>query len=217
MPVKKVSRSRLESILEKGPDELVRIYSYQTSHILNGWEEKGFISGAPEFGDNGRLASYGEEWERPYSWMHSMMAERITDFSGDYPVWAWPVRQSERGSGKYRKKETHRIIALVPRKRILFSDYECWHSILNGVEVCHSEAEWNEFNKRWPYHYSDYPAEKQESYFEAIQKTWPRILDVKWVTDPNQVKWAGQNNMIQLCVDRIYANEIQEIREWPVK
>ena len=78
--------------------------------------------------------------------MRDQMADRIKGFSGDYPVWAWLKRPSAKPKPcRYRgTREENRIIALVPRSRILLSDYDLWHNPLNNGPVASSEEEYDE-------------------------------------------------------------------------
>ena len=139
-----------------------------------------------------------DEYFKPaYDWMRQQMAERLVDYTGEYPIWAWLKRCSTKNKErKYRgTKEKVRITAMVPKSRILLSNYETWHSPLNNSPCVRTEAEFDTF------HGDPTP-------------TWTSVFDFTPPTDPNEVYWCGSGKYyrVQACIDRIYPNEIRDIK-----
>lgn len=171
------------------PDEIVRVYTWQD---LEGWraaERRGHLTGSHGHSDG------DDSWDRPYEWMRRAMAERIPDFSGDLPVWAWFKRQNPRRSPRLRERV--RIIADVPRRRILPSDYDLWHLPLNDGPICLTPEE----DDAWP-HEHGHP---------AIEETWHHVFEI--VEGPGRTRdWLGRPDYIQACVDRIRMDEIVSVR-----
>ena len=202
--LKPLPMSRIKRLINLPPDSLVRVYSYQGDHAMTEFERVGYFSGNAEY-----IESDDEtcEWfHPPYRWMHEQMAQRIPDFSGDYPIWAWFKRPSSKPKPrKYRgTNDRFRISALVPRKRILISDYELWHMPLNRGPICVTEAEYDS----WP-HGKD---------TKEIEATWPRVFEFPEILTPEQKFWIGNpsNYVLQACIDRIYAHEIVSVRSFDV-
>ena len=123
-------------------------------------------------------------FQHAYDWMRERMAEQVPSFSGDLPVWSWLRRINPRKERKeYRML---RITSIVPRARILASDFDLWHTVLNGYPVLWSEEEWNQWN--------------------AVFDLSPRL-------SKKVQAWVGQPDYVQVCVDRIYMHEITSVRE----
>lgn len=188
--MKRVPYSRLVAFSKLPADSLVRVYSYQQEEALGRMETYGYLTGP--------IDEAVDEYFRPaYDWMREQMAKRIINYTGEYPVWAWTKRCSSKNKvRKYRgTKESVRITAMVPKSRILLSDYERWHSPLNDSPVLRTEAEFDTFHG-------------------DPQPTWERVFDFTPPTDPKEIYWrgAGKYYRVQACIDRIYPHEIVNIK-----
>lgn len=184
--MKGMPESRRLAITNAAPESLVRLYTYQHPGAWKAAQERGYLTGAGVPPDG-----LDESFAAPYEWMRSEMAKRVEDFSGDLPIWAYIKRQTDRGKGW--RDECDRIIALVPRKRILLSDFDLWHYPLNNWRVTFSEAEFDE--------------DEQGDH----SPTWHHIFDMRDRVGEAR-RWIGQVNVVQACVDRIYLNEVVSFR-----
>ena len=197
---KKLPRSRIDALAAASPDTLIRIYTYHDPQAWRDAQERGYFTGesAPSEGDCNRV------WYKvPYEWMRTHMAATVPDFSGDLPVWAWTKRLNRRRE-KWASKEV-RITALVPRRRIVFSDYDLWHVPLNNGPVTFSEAE----DDSW------YQAPKLVHLREGlnVQDTWHHVFDLK-ERSQEHASYLGVCDRVQVCVDRIYLDEIVGVRHF---
>lgn len=196
---KPLPQSRIRELVDADPESLIRIYSYQ---CVDGWEaaqSRGYLTGS--HGHN-----LDDFWDHSYEWMREAMRKRIPDFSGDLPVWAWPKRSSNK---KLFKDPYVRITALVPRKRILASCYDMWHIHLNNGFIATSDAESEDYESRWP--------ERVEPGSDPIhtvwtQKNWDIVFDIRESRSGYMLENYGFLSRIQLCVDRIYLNEVVDVR-----
>jgi hypothetical protein len=76
---------------------------------------------------------------RACAWMRARMAERISGFSGAWPVWAWANRPSWR-----RPRPGHVLLSgVVPAARVLWSDYALRPVPLNGGPLVADAAAWD--------------------------------------------------------------------------
>lgn len=115
---------------------------------------------------------YGVEHEitfpvfaKPYEWMMSQMRVRIGIEPEDvcYPIWAWyqwegKRRRLDMRSHRCYGKPGERIVLLtidVPNDKVLLSDFDNWHYVLNDVHF-------------------DLP----EMIEETKEKSWEKILDL---------------------------------------
>ncbi len=212
--LKPLPQSRIDALLAMPPHHLVRVYSYQAPQSMAGLEEHGYLTGSAPY-----VEGPDHDWARPYGWMRDQMANRIPDFSGDYPVWAWLKRPSTKPKPKlYRgTKEEYRVTALVPLSRMVLSDFDNWHCVLNNNLNAKTEAEWNAFHRiGFPIHESIGDDAYKAAYQQAIEPSWQNIFQFISTTDPAELQWQGQRRSfrVQACIDRIHAAEIVDIRRF---
>jgi hypothetical protein len=192
--------SRIHDLVNADSEELIRVYSYQKPEGWRASLERGYLTGNHGHGDD------DDFWEFPYRWMRDRMAERIPEFSGDLPVWAWPKREN----GKKRIRDPYsRITALVPRKRILPSCYDLWHMHLNNGFIATSEEEYEEYESLYPKHLA--PGADPE-HQRHVERHWEMVFDIAQTRSPWFAKNYGIVGPVQLCVDRIYLTEIVDIK-----
>lgn len=210
--IKDVSEGQLAQLMRMPPHELVRVYTRQHQDAWRVARDRGYLTGSHGVEDE----EVNGDFQYPYEWMRRMMAERIPDFTGDLPVWAWVKRQNERKwvtswnvADRAIIPVMPRIIALVPRQRILLSCYDLWHAHLNNWNIALSEEEERAYDARWPSY--KIPGEDPE-YQEDTEVNWPLVLDLdsprpRYVQDTH-----GRLSRVQACVDRIYLDEVQSVR-----
>lgn len=183
-----VSFYKREKIFNSDPESLIRVYSRQHIDSLSVANKVGYFTGEHKFQDGDGW------WESQYNWMRNQMSYHIPNFSGDLPIWAYISRPLHKGWWKLRP-EMIQITALIPRKRILLSDYELWHLPLNNGPICETEQEYDEWydNKK-----------------ENPETTWYKCLNV--LRDDKTKNWLGISDRIQACIDRIYISEIVNVK-----
>lgn len=166
------------------PETPVTVFTVQSPTALRCAESLGYWHGSRDFIED-------EDFRDAYLWMRDQMAERISFFSGDYPIWATLHRPNFRKLRKWAEPQVL-VKARVPRGRILLSDYDDWHSVLNRFIATHDEKEADQW---W-----ELPETEK-----LANLHWERILDLDWVIE------NGRKPRLQACVDRIYAHEVERI------
>lgn len=184
-------------------DQLVRLYSYQEQFAWDRAQNMGFWTGFPNLYDD----EEDRKWKYAYEWMIARMSERVPNFSGDYPMWAWTKRPCTKP--KKHRKGSIRLTVLVPRERIVFSDYDLWHGVLNQWFISETEREWDIFNKEWPH-------DNLDGFLDHIRPSWDRCLEFKASTSKETTEWIGPYHSchVQACIDRFYWNEIVDVRRF---
>lgn len=122
-------------------------------------------------------SSFLQEWDfqKPYDWLSLQMRERLTKSHANiqYPIWAWHTH-----SGKTRidrrisyikssPPNTYVLHLEINEERILLSDFDKWHYILNNI--AYREDEYESTDITW----SDTLTEEEK------QKTWESTFDVR--------------------------------------
>lgn len=208
--MKPVPRSRLLRILDADPHRPIRVWTVQHRDAVAGAERRGYLSGdhgrgfdAHDFGPDGLPLRRG--FAHAYGWMRDRMAETVPDFSGDCPVWVWLKRPSTRPAvwWKHAGEAGMLVTAAVPRRRLLLSDFDAWHAVLNGWYLGGTEAEEEAVEAAGV----TSPAEREAS--------WARIFDLGRPRTAEEIRWRGHPKFVQACVDRIHWHEVLRVREIP--
>jgi len=189
--IKQLPASRRAALMEMGPDEPLRVHTYQHVDAWSAAVERGFLTG-----DHGHVDDFLGDWGKvPYEWMRSQMAERMPDFSGDLPVWAWLKRHNPRSTDWIR--DSVRITAIVPRRRVLLSDYDLWHLPLNNGAICLTREE----DAAWSHPHGD----------PIMKTTWHHCLEIRDMPWHDR-DWIAPPTLVQACVDRIRLDEVVSVR-----
>lgn len=118
-------------------------------------------------------------WRHAYRWMRGQMQQRIGPprFDGQAQVWVWQqwrgrarARPDLRSSGHLpRRTDGVRIELELAPERLLLSDFELWHYVLNGWYLPRSASD----------------ERRHESCADrrVIEASWHRIFDLSW-SDP---------------------------------
>lgn len=136
------------------------------------------------------------DFRRSYDWMVKSMEARLTASQRpagvSYPVWAWYVsydthKRPDRRFRMFNKLSECRLAELeVDESRVLLSDYDDWHCVLNNIPLFRDERYYDMFYDDWMWSMS-----RQEK-----SVTWNSIFDVSnssfiqatlWKFDPQDV------------------------------
>lgn len=106
-----------------------------------------------------------------YDWMSAQMKLRISvpPAGVDYPVWFWHTWEStrkrpdmRRGSHAPRGTPVVLLTVDIPDEKVLLSDFDLWHLVLNGYYIADDEEDDD-----------DRPYSTEE-----MQESWNKIFDV---------------------------------------
>ena len=131
-----------------------------------------------------------EWWKPAYDWIAQMMKEQIGDppKGVKYPVWLW-----YRWKGKNKKPDlrAHRsfgekgtklmlIEVEIPDNKVVLSDFDNWHSVLNGTYSYTQTTNEKEFDEVYEWLQSL----PEEQHTQEIRHSWESIFDISiWDTD----------------------------------
>ncbi|MBY7114874.1 DUF3841 domain-containing protein [Bacillus sp. 17RED48] len=136
------------------------------------------------------------EFIEPYKWMVQQMNLRVKNYTQEgYPIWLWANRPDLRRCGHLGKGERGVLLKIeIDDERVLLSDFEAWHFVLNGV-YCNIEAEDDNNLDLSP---------------ESIQKSWEKIFDLDYLY--NHPEW--NNCIIQGVTSKVFLHEITLAKEF---
>jgi hypothetical protein len=200
--VKKIAHSKRRALMTMPGDETVTVYTFQHHGAWEAATARGYWTGDPAFigEDDDR-----DDWIFQYDWMREQMGKRLTDYSGDYPVWAYFKKPNMRQT-QFFGEPVVLVEAEVPRSRMLISDFDLWHTPLNNWYCARTEAEADAYDAR-------HAGGTGPTYRNPeIIASWDRIFEIGDRTDPEEIRWhGGQPNLLQACIDRIHPHEIRRV------
>lgn len=143
--------------------------------------------------DGRRIA---REMRPVYSWMMKQLRTRIPGSRGQYPIWVWAKpRPDLRWSGHLPPGTRGiRLECYLPRRRVLLSDFDRWHIVLNGQYLAMNEQDWNKHKNSSP---------------RTVKKSWKRIFDL---SQRRATTWNGPLTHIQGVVESITLDEVVSVR-----
>lgn len=156
----------------------MRFYSIQKSECWELAKKVGYLEGSQEY----------SMFPKEYIWIIGQMKKRLNDYNGEYPVWLWPARPDLRCSGYVTKGEKAVLLEInIPEEKVLFSDFQAWHVVLNDCALDAFEGE---------------PITKEES--------WERIFDLDFLR--NHQDWRSID--LQATTGRVLLENIKLIKEF---
>jgi hypothetical protein len=155
------------------------------------------------------------EFTDAYDWLAHQMANKIglPPEGVRYPVWAW---YSQNGKHKKPDLRTERwgygpgdedYVCLeleVPDDKVLLSDFDSWHAVLNGSWIADSEAEWDEMESK----FDSMTGEEKRRF---LTQNWERVFD----TSPVNNDWMSRGSWVQATfwtLEREYVRKVRHFR-----
>lgn len=113
----------------------IKTYSIQRKEAYEHALHCGFLVGYEKYIDKDFIQSY--------KWMIGQMKSRIGHDEASYPIWLWPKRPDLR-SAIYAYASSREFVLLeitVAEDKILGSDFDAWHYVLNQWKLGHEDEE----------------------------------------------------------------------------
>jgi hypothetical protein len=130
------------------------------------------------------------------------MRDRLDEYLGQYPLWAWLEPKPDlRRTGLIRRGTPAVLIQLsIHEERLLYSDYRAWQSVLNF----HYLALTPEEKRLWETVWSAQPEAATRLY-----RSWERIFDLD---DLLYSPLFGHRQPIQVCFERFDIDDVEDCR-----
>ena len=152
------------------PSERLRLWTVQAAAVLETLEREGVLRADPARAD--------VDLRPAYEWMAARLAEKVPPPPGcTLPLWAWlrwdglaRPRPDLRAAGHLPPGTRGvRIAFEMPVKKVLVSDFDAWHAVLNGVPYVPEEADYEAVMRRFEH----LQGEERRAFLE---ETWRGIF-----------------------------------------
>ena len=204
----------------------IKLYTYQNINVLSHLAEHGYITGEHQFSlsrmDDDDGFPTKDFFAPPYLWMQKQMQKCLKQYSGDLPVWCYTESRGNINVSKSFGEDQIKITANVPLSRCLISDLDLYEAgVLNkmyfSLNVRKMEEQFEEINL------DEYNRDKKvklkykfEPTQEELEKGWELIFNLsKYVGTKKFREFVGIDDTgrwLQVCVDRIYQDDIEHIK-----
>ena len=157
---------------------------------------------------------FTHEFREAYDWMCRQMRQRLSEYEGHYPWWAYDYKldlRSFRYQGTLGRRV--RLELALPPERVLFSAYGAWHFVLGPsyLPQAADDAGYEREGDAWdeelaglgldPYAVDPLPAPLHS----RMVASWDRVFDVEDLRD---------TNTIQACFERLELNDVVKVTEF---
>lgn len=178
---RKIPKSKLKNILENKQSE-VRLYTIQNKNIL---EE--LFSGRYSVKEENCMFNDSDCIDDGIKYAYDWIKAKGNFIN--YPIWATLKSQLGKRKSYWEKGNKEDLIQITLKKQskdIILSDYDMWHSCLNGFHLYDCDIE-----------------DRKE-----IEKSWEDILDVISIKSE-----YGNPSQIQVCTDDIKFEDVVRITD----
>ena len=201
------------------------IWSILTQQAWEELQQKGRLRGTAHYAD--------KDFAGPYAWMARQMERRLTTprpSKNSMPVWGWRQwwgdrrRPDLRASG-YLSKGTPgvRVELRVEDDRVLLSDFELWHYVLNYWYLPRTVKDGEAFEKKLAraglslIGCSHQKPLSHATLRREIEKSWERIFDLSWNDPGNKIVHSSKDRSIQGTMWELLLEDVVEIKEFTAK
>lgn len=168
----------------------MKVYTVQRLETYYRMREQGYLIGDEKF--------VWEDFKKPYQWMMKQMEKKIEGYNGkDYPIWVWKRKVNRNEHALLSKGIKGVILTLeIPEDKILWSDFDHWHFVLNNGPITESEDE------------ESYPTED----------SWEKIFDFNLLRSLDN-DWNGKFNedWIQGVTPKITMSMVKKVTRFIAK
>ncbi|WP_010093557.1 DUF3841 domain-containing protein [Ornithinibacillus scapharcae] len=168
-------------------------YTNQTIEAYNKLAENGCLTGDSDYVDRDFL--------RPYKWIIEQMKKRI-NHDGSYPIWVWTRKPNVNDEGHLPKGTKGVCLTIeVPDDKVLLSDFDAWHCVLNDGFCSLTEQEYELFEL------GKSKVTKEHS--------WERIFNLE-LLQKSEI-WRGNDMIVQGVTSNISKDQIINIQHFTAR
>ena len=195
------------------------LWTIQRLDAWNKLQKSGVLSGRQQYVDPYFVTAY--------QWLVEQMKTRIgpPPEADVFPIWAWYQWEGQkkkpdlRSGGHLPKGELGVSIEFeASENRVLLSDFDLWHYVLNYWYLPKSLAEGDRFEAelegKGMSFYKDKPL-LDIKYHQQIVESWQRIFDFSWHDE--DISNTVEQRSIQATLWELHMNDVQDIRTFKAR
>lgn len=155
-----------------------------------------------------------KEWnfKEAYDWLVGQMENQVGEKPKgvSYPIWAWHTRDWQhkkpdlRNVGLGNKGEKSVCIEIeIPENRVVLSDYDAWHYVLNNwyFDNSNNEEEWEKAHKN----FDRLDKDKRE---KIKQQSWQNVFNISSFKND----WFQRGRYIQATFWVLYLKDVKDVK-----
>lgn len=191
----------------------MRLWTIQPIEVLYEIKNKGFYICDEKKSD---LIQNYVLFKRAYDWLVLQMIHKIgrPPKGVKYPVWGWYLQDWKNKKPDLRQRHGERgqlyvcIELEIPESRIVLSDFDAWHFVLNNsyLDETNSEQEWENLHK-----YLDCLPDNRLD--KLRRESWNRVFDIT----PFKNDWRSNGRYVQATFWVLYKSDIVNIQRFKSK
>ena len=175
-----------------------------------------------------------KEFLGSYLWMAEQMEKRLKvqrPSQDAMPIWAWRqweganrLKPDLRASGHLPSGvQGVRVECRLDDRRVLLSDFDLWHYVLNYWYLPTSERDGNAFEKKLAgvglsfYKFNHSNPLPHAQYQREIKRSWERIFDVSWTDRRRAIANTPEKKSIQATLWEICLEDVVETKEFTAR
>lgn len=176
--------------MQKG-DNKIKLWTIQSPLAWTNLQEKGVLRA-----DGRRI---DKNYQMAYKWMMEQMKIRLHDYQGFFPLWCWytPKPDLRKKAHLIPGQKGVRIEFITRSEKVLLSDFDSWHFVLNH---------------QYLYLKEDEVVDKKN--IININNSWNSIFDLELL---NHSELTGPIENIQGVVEEIFLDEVLRVQEFTAR
>lgn len=139
-----------------------------------------------------------------YDWLVSQMEKRVgtAPIGVKYPIWAWFSNNDDFSDWNNDGRKYAKITVEIDPSRVLLSDFDDWHCVLNNCPLLDETVSEEEFDVAWDRCVAAGP--------EAVRATWERVFhdDGNYVQATFWELYLSDVVNVEVFVSRIIDDEL---------
>lgn len=177
------------------------LWTIQTVEAWEKAQEKGVLKA------DGRRV--WKEFRPAYKWLIKQMCERIPNYTGDYPIWAWVQPKPDLRKAYHLSKGERgvRVEFVSFRDQALISDHSSWMSVINQDYLSLNEHEDEEFWQSAEAAKND--TERMKDLRKRIEASWERVFDIETLREHQE--WHGEVDYLQAVVGQVAVEQVVKV------
>lgn len=202
-----MQNQQLETLLKpyENNQDIV-LYTIQTLSAWQHFQKIGQVKA-----DGRRVWSY---FRPAYRWMIGQLQEKIPDYPGCYPIWAWYGHRPDLRSTGHLASGTPGILIKfkISGQQVLLSDFQTWHFVLNQSYLPIDEADDDRYHQSRSHSRASF-INLPHNQKQIIIKSWHRIFDLRLINS-DKTNYIGPVNRIQACLATVSLAQVLKIKQF---